>query len=622
MGFGYRLLNSDGDLARHLRLGEIMLDQHGLLRTDVFSFTKAGQPFLAFEYGSELLYAGAYRLAGLAGVAVLAGLVLALTYALVARFLIRRGGDPLLAYLVSMAAAVLSAAHWLARPHLFTLLLVVVLLELLHYTGRRALLLYALLFVVWANLHGGFSFGCILIGLYAAGEAIEGRLSDRSRPLVRPRAPPRRGTGRGAGRQPAQPERLQAAGARLRLLRQQRDPAADPGVHVARLPHHQRQDLPAGAARGHRRARAGAGGARRSRAAGPAGHHRLLPDLAAEHRAVRAHGPAAPGPAPGPGVAGAAVPARRQGGVPAGARRAARRRGRRRPWRCCSPAWPWPEGTVAGVAVIPNRFDDKAFPVRATAEARRAGLEGRMFSHFIWGGYLMHEWPEQRVFIDGGTDHYGEKLFNEYIQVWNLDPGWRDVHEAVGHRPRAAAADSRLADELERDQGWRVWHCDSTAVLLQRPGGAVERSSRRPSAGACPAMRPLAGALIGRFGDRSERRRRRRSSRYAPTASEQIQSRHSRRSPVRGQAAAALPDLRPSTTSYRPGSGPRRLSGLVRGRGPDVEQVLAHLLGQPVLAERLGDPRVPAEVGEVVHPAERIPLVSRACRSTMSTSGR
>ena len=49
-----------------------------------------------------------------------------------------------------------------------------------------------------------------------------------------------------------------------------------------------------------------------------------------------------------------------------------------------------------------------------------------MFNNFVWGGYLMHAWPEQRVFIDGGTDHYGERLFNEYIQVWTLDPGWRD----------------------------------------------------------------------------------------------------------------------------------------------------------------------------------------------------
>ena len=50
VGFGSRLLNSDGDLARHLRLGQIMLGQHGLLRHDVFSFTKAGQPWFAWEW--------------------------------------------------------------------------------------------------------------------------------------------------------------------------------------------------------------------------------------------------------------------------------------------------------------------------------------------------------------------------------------------------------------------------------------------------------------------------------------------------------------------------------------------------------------------------------------------
>ena len=115
----------------------MILQQGHLPHTDTFSFTMAGKPFIAFEWGSEAVFALAYRVAGLPGVAVLAGLVLALTYALVARFLIRRGGDPLLAYFVSMAAAVLSAAHWLARPHLFTMLAVVLLLELLERPGRR-----------------------------------------------------------------------------------------------------------------------------------------------------------------------------------------------------------------------------------------------------------------------------------------------------------------------------------------------------------------------------------------------------------------------------------------------------------------------------------------------------
>jgi hypothetical protein len=112
-----------------------------------------------------------------------------------------------------------------------------------------------------------------------------------------------------------------------------------------------------------------------------------------------------------------------------------------------------------------------------------------MFSHFIWGGYLMHEWPEQRVFIDGGTDHYGEKLFNEYVQVWNLDPGWRDVMKRWDIDLALLPPDSRLADELVHDQGWNIWHCDSTAAILRRPGGVQPGPVVQPVAsGSCHTL--------------------------------------------------------------------------------------------------------------------------------------
>ena len=103
------------------------------------------------------------------------------------RFLLRRGVEPLLAYLTAMAAALLGASHWLARPHLVTLLLVVLLLELVERTDRRSLWWYLPLFCLWTNLHGGFTYGLMLIGLYLVGDGLEWLLGGRQ-PAWRDRA--------------------------------------------------------------------------------------------------------------------------------------------------------------------------------------------------------------------------------------------------------------------------------------------------------------------------------------------------------------------------------------------------------------------------------------------------
>ena len=146
-------------------------------------------------------------------------------------------------------------------------------------------------------------------------------------------------------------------------------------------------------------------------------------------------------------------------------------------------------GRVAGVTVVSNRFDERAFPVRAVREASQARLQGRIFSQFTWGGYLMHEWPEQRVFIDGGTDHYGEKLLDEYVQVWNLERGWRDVLRRWDIALVLVPPASRLAGELTRDAHWSAWYCDSAAVILRRSGAAADSSSGpRPQAASCAAL--------------------------------------------------------------------------------------------------------------------------------------
>ena len=54
-GFAHRLVNGDGDMARHIRLGQLMLEQGSVLHEDTFSWTAAGETFLAFEWGSEVM---------------------------------------------------------------------------------------------------------------------------------------------------------------------------------------------------------------------------------------------------------------------------------------------------------------------------------------------------------------------------------------------------------------------------------------------------------------------------------------------------------------------------------------------------------------------------------------
>ena len=65
--------------------------------------------------------------------------------------------------------------HWLARPHLLTWLLVALFCRVLDDSefdelSRRWLLLL-LLMAVWANLHGGFIAGLMVIASYIAGNA-------------------------------------------------------------------------------------------------------------------------------------------------------------------------------------------------------------------------------------------------------------------------------------------------------------------------------------------------------------------------------------------------------------------------------------------------------------------
>jgi hypothetical protein len=111
----------------------------------------------------------------MAAVILASMLVICFTSVLLFRLVRRQCGNPLLAVVVMFFVTGGSAVHWLARPHLFTLLFTVVFYSILERVkeGRTQLLWYLPgLTLLWTNLHGGFFVGLILIGAYAAGQLL------------------------------------------------------------------------------------------------------------------------------------------------------------------------------------------------------------------------------------------------------------------------------------------------------------------------------------------------------------------------------------------------------------------------------------------------------------------
>jgi hypothetical protein len=126
-------------------------------------------------------------------------------------------------------------------------------------------------------------------------------------------------------------------------------------------------------------------------------------------------------------------------------------------------------GTSLDFGGAGNRFDPAVFPVQAVDWLGANPPPGEVFNYFPWGGYLLfHLWPDQRVFIDGQTDFYGEALTRQYEQVITLRDGWRQVLEQYQVRWVLMPPQSELVQALSADPGWKLVYQDTTAAVLFR----------------------------------------------------------------------------------------------------------------------------------------------------------
>jgi hypothetical protein len=159
----------DSDTWWHLRAGQWIVQHKAVPRTDPFSYTRVGEPW---EYPGWLVEVPMYWIFtsfGPGGLNIWTAAMIALTFYFV--WMTLPGGVFLRAF-VTIFAAVTSSIFWAARPHLVTMVLVSIYVCILEdYRCGRSNRLWMLpfLMILWANSHGGFVVGLILVGIYIIG---------------------------------------------------------------------------------------------------------------------------------------------------------------------------------------------------------------------------------------------------------------------------------------------------------------------------------------------------------------------------------------------------------------------------------------------------------------------
>ena len=162
----------DSDMWWHLRAGEISWTTMKPVLEGVFSYTRSGQYWLNHSWLSEVVMFLLYKWGGLLA---LSGMVAVLAVSSEAFVYSQMEGPDLLKGFILILSCLVVALVWSPRPEMFSLVLMAVvgyLLYLYKWKRRNYLWLLPVIFILWANLHGGYALGLILIGMMIAGEVL------------------------------------------------------------------------------------------------------------------------------------------------------------------------------------------------------------------------------------------------------------------------------------------------------------------------------------------------------------------------------------------------------------------------------------------------------------------
>jgi hypothetical protein len=172
------------DLFFNLRLGEIVLHDHVVPRTNLLSFTQPDTRDVNLAWLFQIVLALAHRAGGIPGTLLLKTAFVLAAVAVLFRVALRRGARPAAAALALALSAWAAEPRFVERPHLVTFLgLALTLLALERAESGRPRALYILVpcGLAWANANSCFFLAPLVLALYALGGRLDGRPADARR---------------------------------------------------------------------------------------------------------------------------------------------------------------------------------------------------------------------------------------------------------------------------------------------------------------------------------------------------------------------------------------------------------------------------------------------------------
>jgi len=470
---GWEGLLVDADVGWHIRTGDYILSHHAVPHVDLYSFSKPDAPWYAWEWLTDVIDGGLHGIAGLKGIVLMAAVLIALFALTLVRRMVSRGVHLFVALFVALLGVGGASIHFLARPHVVTLLLLSISVWLIENDRQRPssrIWWLVPLTVVWTNLHGGFLALIVVLGLAAVGSGIEAWFGASF------------GTGRTI-RDAVRYAKLTLACAAASLVNPYGWNLHRHVVEYLRSDWIRNviQEFQSPSFRSENMLQFEAllliglivAGAQFRRwkiveglwivfwahmALGSVRHAPVFiaitaPILAAQlsdwwntwTRQVKKSSV--------PGILNL---------MSADALKGFRR----------TSAWP-----VAAVAVLalmgspikwPQDFPDFVFPTKIVRAHSELILRSRVLTTDQWADYLIYVNPAQKVFMDGRSDFYGPEVGNDYLRLTSGAWDWRLLIDKYRFNLALLPADSALAQILKLAPDWRVLEDDGKRILLAR----------------------------------------------------------------------------------------------------------------------------------------------------------